>query len=68
MAYRGPLANKFRERAERHELSLARLLQDAMLADQSQVAEGYQPGTKVEEWTAGQGRDRKDNERATTSH
>jgi len=54
IAYRGPLAGKFREMAERHQMSLARLLQDAMLAYETNVAAGYQPGTALEEWAAQQ--------------
>jgi hypothetical protein len=50
VAYRGPLAGKFRKMAEQHGLSLAKLMQDALLAYEANVAEGYQPGTKLEEW------------------
>jgi len=57
VAYRGPLAEKFREMAERHQMSLARLLQDAMLAYETNVAAGYQPGTALEEWKAQQAGD-----------
>jgi hypothetical protein len=51
---RGPLAGKFRELAERHQLSLATLLQDAMLSWETNVAVGYQPGTALGEWKARQ--------------
>jgi hypothetical protein len=54
VAYRGPLAGRFREMAERHQLSLARLLQDAMLRYEADVAAGYQPGTALTEWKAQQ--------------
>jgi len=54
VAYRGPLAGRFREMAEQHEMSLAKLLQDALLAYETNVAAGYQPGTALEEWTAQQ--------------
>ncbi len=57
VAFRGPLAGKFRELAERHQLSLAKLLQDAVLAWESNVAAGYGPGTALAEWKAQQGRE-----------
>jgi len=40
--------------AERHQLSLVRLLQDALLAYEGHVATGYQPGTARVEWKAQQ--------------
>ena len=40
--------------AARYQMSLAGLLQDAMLAYQGHVATGYQPGTAREEWKAEQ--------------
>jgi len=49
---RGPLAGKFREMAERHQMSLARLLQDAMLTYEKSIAAGYQPGATLQEWRA----------------
>ena len=55
VAFRGPLAGKFRELAERHGLSLSTLLQDALLSWESNVAGGYQPGTALAEWKARQG-------------
>ncbi len=54
VAFRGPLAGHFRELAERYQMSLARLLQDAMLAYEGNVAAGYQPGTALTEWKAQQ--------------
>jgi len=51
---RGPLAGRFREMAERYKMSLAGLLQDAMLAYQGHVAGGYQPGATLAEWKAQQ--------------
>ena len=50
VAYRGPLAQKFRELAEHHHLSLAKLLQDALLTYEASIESGYQPGAKLEEW------------------
>jgi len=40
--------------AERHQLSLAKLLQDALLRYEADVADGYQPGTALAEWKAQQ--------------
>ena len=57
VAFRGPLANHFRELAEQHEMSLARLLQDAMLVCEKSIAAGYRPGTTLEEWMAQQGQE-----------
>ena len=54
VAFRGPLAGRFGEMAERHQLSLAKLLQDALLAYEGQVAAGYQPGSSLAEWKAQQ--------------
>ena len=54
VAFRGPLAGKFREMAERYQMSLTRLLQDAMLAYEGNVAAGYQPHTALAQWTAQQ--------------
>jgi len=54
VAFRGPLAGRFGEMAERHQLSLAKLLQDALLAYEGHVADGYQPGTALTEWKAQQ--------------
>jgi len=50
VAFRGPLAGKFREMAERHQVSLAKLVQDAMLRYEADVTAGYQPGTALAEW------------------
>ena len=57
VAYRGPLANRFRELADQHHLSLAKLLQDALLSYEASVAAGYQPGTALSEWRAQQGQE-----------
>ncbi len=54
VAFRGPLAGKFREMADRYQMSLAALLQDALLAYESHVATGYQPGAALTEWKAQQ--------------
>jgi hypothetical protein len=47
---RGPLAGKFREMAERHQLSLAKLVQDSILHYETAIASDYQPGTALAEW------------------
>jgi hypothetical protein len=54
VAFRGPLAGKFRGMAERYQMTLTRLLQDALLAYESNVAAGYEPGTALAQWTAQQ--------------
>ena len=51
VAFRGPLAGKFREMAERYQMALATLLQDALLSYESNVTGGYQPGTALAAWT-----------------
>jgi hypothetical protein len=55
VAFRGPLAGKFRELAAGYQMSLTRLLQDALLAYERNVAAGYQPGSALAEWQAQQG-------------
>jgi hypothetical protein len=57
VAYRGPLAGRFREMAEQYELSLAKLLQDSLLTYERSIAAGYQPGATLEEWKAQQAGD-----------
>ena len=54
VAFRGPLAGRFREMAERHQMSLAKLMQDSMLTYEKSIAAGYQPGATLEEWMAQQ--------------
>ena len=54
VAFRGPLAGKFREIADGCHLSLAKLLKDALLVYEAQVAAGYQPGTSLVDWKAQQ--------------
>jgi len=55
VAFRGPLAIRFRELAEQHHLSLAKLVKDAVLAYEVNVAAGYQPGTALAAWKAQEG-------------
>ena len=54
VAFRGPLAGRFREMAESYHLTLARLVQDAILQYEVAVAGGYQPGTALANWKAHQ--------------
>jgi hypothetical protein len=48
----GPVAEKVLATAERHGMSLAKLLQDMVLAYEGEVAGGYEAGTCLEGWTA----------------
>ena len=52
VAIRGPLATKMRELAESNEMSLSKLLQDALLVYESDIAAGYEPGTSLARWIA----------------
>jgi hypothetical protein len=54
VAIRGHFAERMREMAERHGMSLSRLLRDAILVYGGQVDTGYEPGTALAEWTAEQ--------------
>ena len=54
VAFRGPLAGKFREMAERYQMALSTLLKDALLSYESNVTAGYQPGSSLAEWKAQQ--------------
>jgi len=50
VAFRGPLAEKTRTLAGQCQLSLAKLLQDALLVYEQKIAEGYQPGATLAQW------------------
>ena len=52
VSLRGPLAEKTREMAESHQMSLAKLLGDMVLIYGRQVDAGYEPGRSVTHWTA----------------
>ncbi len=52
VAYRGPAGWEVSRTGRGLPLSLAKLLQDALLAYEANVAAGYVPGTKLEEWKA----------------
>ncbi len=54
VAIRGPLADRMRQLAERHGMSLSKLLRDALLVYAAQVDAGYEPGTSLAAWTADQ--------------
>jgi hypothetical protein len=47
VAIRGPLAGRMREMAERYRMSLAKLLQDAVLVYEARGAEGCKPGASL---------------------
>jgi len=44
VAIHGPIAERMRRMAERHDMSLAKLLRDALLVYEGEVAGGYEPG------------------------
>jgi pyrroloquinoline quinone (PQQ) biosynthesis protein C len=50
VAIRGPLADRMRELAESHGMSLSKLLKDALLVYGSQVDAGYVPGAQLARW------------------
>jgi hypothetical protein len=50
IAYRGPLAERTRSLATQCQLSLAKLLQDAILVYEQRLAEGYQAGSALMQW------------------
>ena len=55
VALRGPLAAKMRELAESTSLILSKLLKDAMLVYERDIAAGYEPGTSLADWTTEHG-------------
>ena len=56
VAIRGHYADRMRELADSHGMSLSKLLKDAVLVFEAQVTEGYEPGTSLANWAAQQGR------------
>ena len=54
VAFRGPLAEKTRTLARQCQLSLAKLMQDALLLYEQQVGAGYQAGSLLSQWKAAQ--------------
>jgi hypothetical protein len=59
VAIRGHFAERMRELAERHGMSLSKLLKDALLVYGDQVDAGYEPGTSLTGYAA-QSRDSED--------
>jgi len=55
VAIRGHFADRMRELAETHGMSLSKLLRDALLVYGEQVDAGYEPGTSLANWTAQHG-------------
>ncbi len=55
VAIRGHFADRMRELAESHGMSLSKLLKDAILVYEGQVDAGYEPGTSLADWTAQRG-------------
>ena len=54
VAIRGHFAERMREMAESHGMSLSKLLKDAILVYERDIASGYEAGTSLAEWTAQQ--------------
>ena len=54
VAFRGPLAEKTRTLARQCQLSLAKLMQDALLLYEQKVGAGYQAGSLLSAWKAEQ--------------
>ena len=52
VAIRGHFADRTRALSEGTGMSLAKLLQDAVLAYGGEMDAGYEPGTELAEWTA----------------
>jgi len=55
VAIRGHFAERMREMAESHGMSLSNLLKEALLVYGGQVDSGYEPGTSLASWTAQRG-------------
>ena len=55
VAIRGHFAERMRQFAESHGMSLSKLLKDAILVYGGQVDAGYEPGTSLANWTAQHG-------------
>jgi hypothetical protein len=50
VALRGHFAERMRELAEAHGMSLAKLLKDALLVYEGGIEGGYEPGTSLRGW------------------
>ncbi|MFB3882706.1 MAG: hypothetical protein ACE149_15675 [Armatimonadota bacterium] len=55
VAIRSPIAEKMREMAGSHQMSLSKLLKDMALVYEGDIAAGYEPGTSLARWIALQG-------------
>ena len=51
VAIRGHFAERMRGLAESHGMSLSKLLKDAMLVYERDIAAGYEPGASLAEWS-----------------
>lgn len=54
VAIRGHFAERMRELAESHGMSLSKLLKDALLVYDDRITAGYEPGTSSANWRAEQ--------------
>jgi len=50
VAIRGHFAERMRALSESHGMSLAKLLKDALLVYEGQIASGYEPRTSLQRW------------------
>ncbi len=57
VAIRGPFAEKMRALSESTGMSLAKLLKDALLVYEGDVAAGYEPGRNLSNWSSHQASD-----------
>ena len=55
VALRGHFAERMRDLADSHAMSLSKLLRDALLVYEGGIAAGYEPGTSLTRWIAQQG-------------
>jgi hypothetical protein len=55
VAIRGHFADRMRVLAESHAMSLSKLLKNAILVYEGDIAAGYEPGTSLTSWTAQHG-------------
>jgi hypothetical protein len=55
VAIRGHFAERMRELAESHGMSLSKLLKDVILVYERDIAAGYEPGASLSDWTTQQG-------------
>ena len=53
VAIRGHFAERMRALSESHNMSLAKLLKDALLVYERDIESGYEPGTSLRGWQEG---------------